>query len=491
MLNFDQKPLPVLPLQVWLDLPGVLCADAQRIARDAQIEIENLHRSLPVRPWIRLVHKKEDRGPKCGAGSEELRGESPDLEIRYEGDREQYAFEMLPDTSKGTFRYPQSQRATLPKSLAASVSDIFSDEVIAHLLNINSLVSNHAYQEGISRYSADSVHEVKKQMGRAAKTSPRYYATFSLFSAGGSPSSWDIQQTLDRYIRPLVYALRGTAEVEIGTQVQLFSPYSASIQPNKIDGVEGNFLQQNDLTAFVNAAEWPLSPSVGEGPTLNFIAYVPSKADIPLGIGDSLGGAWLVPQWGGIAILNTEVITDPEFGSSELPSHLSESKLSEMFGTFSSQLLSLLGVPSSTHDGKMIPLPLRLQAHQRISALHLHLKAASSLTSLARLAKHLNTIPIPRHVSELVESAMSHLAASDQAMSKGDWDEAVKHASLAFADSEKAFFDKSMVGQVYFPDEHKVAVYLPFLGPIAVPLVVSLLREVKRLLDHLRARKKS
>jgi phosphatidylinositol glycan class S len=38
-----------------------------------------------------------------------------------------------------------------------------------------------------------------------------------------------------------------------------------------------------------------------------------------------------------------------------------------------------------------------------------------------------------------------------------------------------------MVGQVYFPDEHKVAVYLPLLGPIGVPLVLGLLKEVRRI----------
>ena len=45
--------------------------------------------------------------------------------------------------------------------------------------------------------------------------------------------------------------------------------------------------------------------------------------------------------------------------------------------------------------------------------------------------------------------------------------------------AEKAFFEKSMVGQVYFPDEHKVAVYLPLLGPVGVPLVMSVLKELK------------
>ncbi len=36
-----------------------------------------------------------------------------------------------------------------------------------------------------------------------------------------------------------------------------------------------------------------------------------------------------------------------------------------------------------------------------------------------------------------------------------------------------------MVGQLYFPDEHKVAVYLPLLGPVSVPLIMGLLNEIK------------
>ncbi len=36
-----------------------------------------------------------------------------------------------------------------------------------------------------------------------------------------------------------------------------------------------------------------------------------------------------------------------------------------------------------------------------------------------------------------------------------------------------------MVGQLYFPDEHKIAVYLPLLGPVGVPLLIGLVNELK------------
>lgn len=48
-----------------------------------------------------------------------------------------------------------------------------------------------------------------------------------------------------------------------------------------------------------------------------------------------------------------------------------------------------------------------------------------------------------------------------------------------------------MVGQVYFPDEHKVAVYLPLLGPIGVPLVVGLMKELKRLIAGWKASRRA
>ena len=54
-----------------------------------------------------------------------------------------------------------------------------------------------------------------------------------------------------------------------------------------------------------------------------------------------------------------------------------------------------------------------------------------------------------------------------------------KNARIAEGEAEQAFFEPSMVGQVYFPDEHKVAVYVPLLGPMAVPLVMALIKEIR------------
>jgi phosphatidylinositol glycan class S len=71
---------------------------------------------------------------------------------------------------------------------------------------------------------------------------------------------------------------------------------------------------------------------------------------------------------------------------------------------------------------------------------------------------------------------MSHLRLACETLGGA---EGLAHARIAEAEAERAFFEKSMVGQLYFPDEHKLAVYIPLLGPVGVPLLLGLLNEIK------------
>ena len=107
--------------------------------------------------------------------------------------------------------------------------------------------------------------------------------------------------------------------------------------------------------------------------------------------------------------------------------------------------------------------------------------------SLARLTKALPTIAIPETVSSAVTATLTNLQSTCDALKAGNFSDALAHARTAEAQAEKGFFEKSMVGQVYFPDEHKVAVYLPLLGPVGVPLVMSAVKEIRRFIDSWKA----
>lgn len=309
-------------------------------------------------------------------------------------------------------------------------------------------------------------------MKRSLKYAPTYHITISLFSPGATPGSWEIEEAIAEYMTPLLNSASRISNFSVDTQIQLHAAFSPSVQSPEYDSEREVWtLREEDLSAFINAAEWPLSPSIGTGPTLNFILYVPDETTTPLVVKGSQASTWLVPQWGGVFILNNEIAN-----STNVPTRLTKKAIQPALLLFSHQLLSFLGAPESPPS-----LPLQLETLTRIQAASLLLSASSTMGSLARLTKALPTIAIPETVSGAVEETLKHLRATCSALKEGAFDEALTNARIAEAQAEKGFFEKSMVGQVYFPDEHKVAVYLPLLGPIGVPLVMSAIKDIKRL----------
>ncbi|AEO67836.1 uncharacterized protein THITE_2116949 [Thermothielavioides terrestris NRRL 8126] len=355
-----------------------------------------------------------------------------------------------------TLPSPTSSSSSLATYVAGQLRSTFAEEqaTISYLLSTNSIPSEHRPQ-GLSPDVADSL---SKRTTRSLKYAPTYHLTFSLFTSGPLPSSWDIEDAIHQYMKPVLDVLSPIHNFTIDTQVQLYAT----------PGVQNQVLNKEDLSSFINAAEWPLSPSIGGAPTINFVVFagnqtiaVPPTQDSA----DSSGTApaphsWLIPQWGTVYLLSLPSDT----------AHLSSEALKQPLLTFTSHLLSLTGMPQSGS------LPLRLSTLARIRSADLLLRASSTLGSLARLALALPSISIPSSVADGVSKTMAHLRLACETLGRP---EGLAHARVAEAEAERAFFEKSMVGQLYFPDEHKIAVYLPLLGPVAVPLVMGLLNELK------------
>ncbi|KAL9061106.1 MAG: hypothetical protein Q9162_000251 [Coniocarpon cinnabarinum] len=311
--------------------------------------------------------------------------------------------------------------------------------------------------------------KIERRQQRSMKYASTYHLTFSLFTPESTPSDWEIETALADTIKPLLNALSPMCNFTVDTQIQPYAQFSSSVQPVYNSTRKTWELKSSDLGGFINAAEWPLSPSIGAGPTINFLLYVPSSSQAPLKIEDTDSTSWLILQWGGIAIhnpVNLEKLAKT--------STLTAQELQEPFLTFSQHLLDLLGLPSPN-----LPFQMRLQSQTRILAVRLLSSASATLGSLARLTQSLTSISIPDTVASSVDSTTTHLQAACAALNAGDYQTALDNAKVADEEAEKAFFHKSMVGQVYFPDEHKVAVYLPLLGPVAVPLVMTAIKELR------------
>lgn len=326
----------------------------------------------------------------------------------------------------------------------------------------------------IKSVPADLAANLARRTTRSLKYAPTYHLTFSLFTPDASPSSWDIDSAIEEYLSPLLESFSLISNFTVDTQVQLYASFSPSVQEPQYDSDRGVWtLRNEDLSGFINAAEWPLSPSIGTGPTVNFVLFVPSEDKVPLVVKDNGASSWLIPQWGGVMILNPPVRGSDTTPS---PSKLSKEAIRPVLATFSHQLLSLLGTPQSPPS-----LPLRLLTLTRVRAASLLLSASSTLGSLARLTLALPSISIPESVAASVDKTISHLHNACTDLRDGRFHSALENARIAEAEAERGFFEKSMVGQVYFPDEHKVAVYLPLLGPVGVPLIMGALKEIKRL----------
>ncbi|KAI1499034.1 phosphatidylinositol-glycan biosynthesis class S protein [Biscogniauxia marginata] len=341
---------------------------------------------------------------------------------------------------------PDSVPSGLATYLAAELGSTFSEEqaILSYLLATSSIPSDRQPQGS----SQDITESLSKRMTRSLKYSRTYHLTFSLFTNGPTPNSWEIESAIDQYMSPVLSMLNSIHNFTIDTQVQLYAT----------PGVQSQVLTKEDLSSFINAAEWPLSPSIGGAPTVNFVVYIGNQT-IGVGSESKTSQSWLIPQWGSVYLLSPPT-TD------HVPSEL----LKQPILTFTSHLLSLLGTPQSGS------LPMRLSTLTRIRSADLVLRASSSLGSLARLSLALPSISIPSSVADGVAKSMHHL---ELACANLGSTESLEHARIAETEAERAFFEKSMVGQLYFPDEHKVAVYLPLLGPVGVPLVMGLLNELR------------
>ncbi|KAL2890504.1 GPI transamidase component PIG-S -like protein [Ceratocystis lukuohia] len=341
--------------------------------------------------------------------------------------------------------------SSLATYIASELQATFAEERAILLYLTSEIASPNSRGHGLS---AQLTEALDKRTTRLLQYAPTYHLTFSLFTAGATPNGWDVESAIRQYIEPMLTVLKPIHNFTIDTQVQLYSP----------PGVHSPVLGKEDLSSFINGAEWSLPPAIGEAPTINFILFVGNQT-IQLAQSNpqsepGTSQSWLIPKWGSVYLL--PLPSDVDYVPADI--------LKDPMLTFTGHLLSLLGTPQSGS------LPLRLSTLSRVRSADLLKHASSSLGSLARLSQALTSISIPQSVADGVSKSLFHL---EKACSNLGSTEALEHARIADAEAERAFFEKSMVGQLYFPDEHKIAVYLPLLGPVGTALFMGLISEVK------------
>jgi GPI-anchor transamidase subunit S len=104
-------------------------------------------------------------------------------------------------------------------------------------------------------------------------------------------------------------------------------------------------------------------------------------------------------------------------------------------------------------------------------------KTIHTLQTLSKTAFELSNVPINQNIFNFTMNAIHFL---NESIHETDYDKALKNSKIAYQQSEKSFFDSSMISQLFIPNSQKFAIYVPIFVPILVTVVVGFIKELKK-----------
>ncbi|KAI8926129.1 phosphatidylinositol-glycan biosynthesis class S protein [Entophlyctis helioformis] len=359
-------------------------------------------------------------------------------------------------------------------------------------------------QKSLIKLSADrQQQDTDHKSMRTVKYAPEYQIVLSLLV--GDPEdaivTWDIEEAAKAYLSPFLETISNISDVQLTSQILNYAPLPITPEGyQQPDGSNAYFLNPKALTNFINSAEWNLASVVSSAQPINLIVYIPPAQQSPLYVQHSDGSllktnAFLIPQWGGIIVKNT-----PQ-DMSRL--HYTLSDLHPMMEVFVAQLRGLFGVdpvwissPASVLPNVDVQYAIATDRGLtgwetdrlfRARTVQNMVNAVKTLTSLANLLEQLENMVVLDHIQTLVTRSLDSLGQAKDELRNKQSVKAIQHARDAVTSAEAAFFDPSMVPLLYFPEEHKFAVYMPYFVPVSVPLIVALLVEIKTFIQARKA----
>ncbi|XP_010863991.2 GPI transamidase component PIG-S isoform X1 [Esox lucius] len=318
---------------------------------------------------------------------------------------------------------------------------------------------------------------------RAFKSSPGYEITFSLLNP--DPTShllhWDVEAAISSYIQPLLSKMAPVANFSIDSQILYYAVLG--VNPRYDPTLNAYTLNADSLSHVINPVEARLgSSAASSNPVLNFLLYVPDSRHSPLHITDHRrhtvpSNAFSSPRWGGIMVYNVNA------SGTELPVDV-HIDMRRVMGVFLPQLRLMLGVQSAAPPPGFLIGPCgnagladwELDRLMWTRSVENVATATTTITSLAQLLDQIGNIVINDNIAEQVSSAVASLQLAVGQLEVGNLGLAMQYSKEAILQSERAFFDPSLLHLLYFPDDQKFAIYIPLFLPMCVPILLSLLK---------------
>jgi len=244
------------------------------------------------------------------------------------------------------------------------------------------------------------------------------------------------------------------------------------------------YYNKGKLPLLINPLESRLNTYTSSDKVLQFVIYVPPESHSPLFIKqrndkelntnvnewsyDNI--AFHSPRWGGIYIYNMDNTTNNIIASEHV------------VDVFLDQFNQLAGVNIKEFQKIFLNFNNLVLPSIRYEILKLYEQLQTSISTLVSLTKLLNEIPnivIRDEIATIINSAVRNIELCKVSMVTGKLKVAHIYSKEAFVLSEKAFFDASLLGLLYFPDDQKYAIYVPLFLPISIPVLLSFIKAVK------------
>ncbi|EGZ12813.1 hypothetical protein PHYSODRAFT_512683 [Phytophthora sojae] len=374
---------------------------------------------------------------------------------------------------------------------------------------IETLMTRHVYPQ------ADEKSEKKNVDTRTARRALHYRLQFSLLKENPTtPWNENLQTLVDRYLGKLVQKVGAVANFTVETQIVQYARLAKEVTPSA-DGTEF-YLNAEDLKQFKSANDFLDASVLGDGEqVLHFMAALPDPAHAPLSIRPdgqekSLATSFELPGWGIAVILNSHALNGkPSVNATEkeiaaLTAKTKERELQRVMGLFVSELRTLLGVPSfsrrqqkedATRRLQFLPSPAdgiadwELDVVMRDRFTKLIQTAIETLQSTVKLVETLPELSVLERVQTRVETAVTRLEAilcdsnveqRQECVEVSDLRSLLAMARQASELTDAAYYDHTMIRQLYFPQEQMLGVYAPLLAPLILPFLLGFVRELKR-----------
>jgi len=283
-------------------------------------------------------------------------------------------------------------------------------------------------------------------------------------------ATWNIEAATHKYLQPFLqnFPLNFTVK----SQVLYLTPLNIPVANSGSGPLE---LNPEDLGLAVNSVESVLASQSSNNPAINLMVYVPPVERTPLTVAESRSNSFLIPRWGGVHIYNyiTEQSENVKF-----PMKL-EVDMERVVGVWVGQLRSLLGIEEvTTYETLPVPSVGVRQWEKDFQLRHRLLEnildSKSTLSSLSHLLSQISNIVIREDIGQMVEKAVEKVAATSLLVEEANLVEGYEASREALELSETAFFDQSLLALLYFPDDQKYAIYIPFFLPVGIPVIFSL-----------------